>query len=41
MRVKQSFRRSYGDGSIDARGPDRYRLRWRVGDKRFSKSFHG
>jgi hypothetical protein len=41
MSVKQSFRRGHGDGSIDARGPGRYRLRWRVGDKRFSKSFHG
>lgn len=30
-------RRDHGDGGIDARGPDR----WRVDGKRFSKSFHG
>jgi integrase len=41
MSVKQPFRRSHGDGSIDARGPGRYRLRWRVDGKRFTKSFRG
>src|SRR5215472_15162740 len=34
-------RRDHGDGGIDARGPDRWRLRWRVDGKRFTKSFHG
>ena len=34
-------RRDHGDGGIDERGPDRWRLRWRVDGKRFSKSFHG
>jgi hypothetical protein len=34
-------RRDYGDGGIDARGPNRWRLRWRVDGKRFTKSFHG
>jgi integrase len=34
-------RRDHGDGAIDARGPDRWRLRWRVDGKRFTKSFHG
>jgi integrase len=34
-------RRDHGDGGIDARGPDRWRLRWRVDGKRFSKSFRG
>jgi len=34
-------RRDHGDGGIDARGPNRWRLRWRVGGKRFTKSFHG
>src|SRR5215469_8604010 len=34
-------RRDHGDGGIDARGPDRWRLRWRVDGRRFSKSFHG
>src|SRR5690348_4768843 len=33
--------RGHGDGGIDARGPDRWRLRWRVGGKRFTKSFSG
>ena len=33
--------RSHGDGSIDARGPDRYRLRWRVGGKRYTKTVRG
>jgi hypothetical protein len=34
-------RRDHGDGGIDARGPDRWRLRWRVDGKRFTRSFHG
>jgi integrase len=34
-------RRDHGDGGIDARGPYRWRLRWRVDGKRFTKSFHG
>jgi integrase len=34
-------RRNYGDGGIDARGPDHWRLRWRVDGRRFTKSFHG
>lgn len=34
-------KRDHGDGGIDERGPDRWRLRWRVGDKRYTKSFHG
>lgn len=34
-------RRDHGDGGIDARGPDRWRLRWRVDGKRYTKSFHG
>jgi integrase len=34
-------RRSHGDGSIDTRGPDRYRLRWRVGHKRYTKTIRG
>jgi integrase len=34
-------RRDHGDGSIDARGPDRWRLRYRVGHKRFSTTFRG
>jgi integrase len=34
-------RRNQGDGGIDKRGPDRWRLRWRVDGKRYSKSFRG
>src|SRR5216684_542206 len=34
-------KRDHGDGGIDARGPERWRLRWRVDGKRFTKSFHG
>jgi integrase len=34
-------RRDHGDGGIDERGTDRWRLRWRVDGKRFTKSFHG
>jgi len=34
-------RRDHGDGGIDQRGPDQWRLRWRVGGKRYSKAFHG
>jgi integrase len=34
-------RRDYGDGGIDERGPDQWRLRWRVAGKRYSKAFHG
>ena len=34
-------RRSHGDGSIDARGPYRWRLRYRIGAKRFSTTFRG
>ena len=34
-------KRDHGDGGIDERGPNCYRLRWRVYGKRFSKSFRG
>lgn len=34
-------RRDHGDGGIDERGENRWRLRWRVGGKRYSKSFQG
>jgi integrase len=34
-------RRDPGDGGIDARGPDRWRLRYRVGGKRYTLAFHG
>jgi integrase len=34
-------RRTYGDGGIDARGENSWRLRYRVRGQRFTKSFHG
>jgi hypothetical protein len=34
-------KRNHGDGGIDARGKGRWRLRWRVNGKRYTKSFHG
>src|SRR5689334_14019455 len=36
-----SGKRDHGDGGIDARGADHWRLRWRVGGTRYSKAFHG
>ena len=33
--------RRYGEGSIDPRGPDRWRLRYRIDGKRFSITVHG
>jgi integrase len=41
MTAQNNRRRDYGDGSIDARGPDTWRLRWRVAGKRFSATFKG
>jgi integrase len=34
-------RRHHGDGGIDARGPDTWRLRYRIKGQRFAKTFHG
>jgi hypothetical protein len=34
-------RRGRGDGGIDQRGPETFRLRYRVDGKRFTKTFHG
>lgn len=34
-------KRSHGDGGIDERGENAYRLRYRVDGKRFTKTFHG
>jgi Phage integrase central domain len=36
-----SKRRSHGDGGIDPRGPDTWRLRYRINHKRFTQTFHG
>jgi integrase len=33
--------RDYGDGSIDARGKDRWRLRYRINGKRYTKTVRG
>jgi integrase len=34
-------KRDHGDGGIDERGKDRWRLRWQVSGQRFTKSFQG
>src|SRR5579862_2772386 len=34
-------KRDHGDGGIDQRGENAWRLRWRVNGKRYSKAFHG
>jgi len=34
-------RRDYGDGSLEERSPNRWRLRWRVGSNRYNKAFNG
>jgi integrase len=34
-------RRAHGDGGIDPRGPDAWRLRYRVNRQRFTKTFRG
>ena len=34
-------RRSHGEGSVDQRGENVWRLRYRVGGKRFAKTFRG
>jgi len=34
-------KRAHGDGGIDPRGPDTWRLRYRVNQQRFTKTFHG
>lgn len=34
-------RRGYGDGGIDQRGPDRWRLRYRVDGRRYTKTIKG
>jgi len=39
--MTNSNHRSHGDGSIDQRGPDTWRLRWRVAGKRHSKTVTG
>jgi integrase len=36
-----SKRRDRGDGGIDPRGPDTWRLRYRINGKRFTQTFHG
>jgi len=34
-------RRDHGDGSIDARGENSWRLRYRITGRRFTKTFRG
>lgn len=37
----RTLRRSHGEGTIDRRGENVYRLRYRVSGQRFTKTFHG
>lgn len=39
--MKSRSKRAHGDGGIDSRGENVHRLRYRVGGKRFTKTFHG
>ena len=39
--MNRRTKRSHGDGGIDQRGADVHRLRYRVGGKRFTRTFHG
>jgi integrase len=39
--IRHSKKREHGDGGIDQRGPDAFRLRYRVNGKRFSVTFRG
>src|SRR6516165_10493317 len=34
-------KRSHGDGGIDQRGENSFRLRYRINGKRYSQAFHG
>jgi integrase len=38
---RRRSKRHHGDGGIDARGPDTWRLRYRIKGQRFAKTFHG
>ena len=39
--MDQRAKRAHGDGAIDERSPNTYRLRYRLNGKRFSTTFHG
>jgi integrase len=39
--IQQRGKRSRGDGGIDQRGENVFRLRYRVDGRRFAKTFHG
>ncbi len=39
--MRQAAKRSHGDGAIDERGANTFRLRYRLDGKRFTKTFHG
>ena len=34
-------RRTYGNGGIDQRGENSFRLRYRIGKERYAQTFHG
>lgn len=39
--MENRAKRSHGDGAIDERGPNTYRLRYRLNGKRYTKTFKG
>lgn len=41
MNKQTRRRRAFGEGGIDQRGENTFRLRWRANGKRFTKVFHG
>ncbi|MEH2501558.1 integrase [Bradyrhizobium sp. AZCC 1578] len=41
MKKQRGIKRAFGDGGIDQRGENVYRLRYRIGGKRFTKTIHG
>jgi integrase len=41
VETRSAGRRSYGDGGIDPRGENRWRLRYRVNGQRYTKAFVG
>src|SRR5258708_23690 len=38
---RQGTRRAFGDGGIDQRGDNVFRLRYQIGSRRFTKTVHG
>jgi integrase len=41
MKDLKKSKRAFGDGAVDLRGKDSYRLRYRINGRRFTKTVHG